>query len=161
MDYNNRFARKSFNNRGSSDRFGGRDKELFTAECAACHNKCEVPFRPNGKKPVYCSNCFVKDGESAPRGDRRDFSRETSSYERPAAARPDNSSFELKRELQAVNEKLERLISIMEGAVRVEEEMVTPAPTKAASKQASKPASVSAPKPAKAPKKAVKGKKKK
>jgi len=147
-DYNNRFARKSFNNRGGSDRFGG-DKKMYTAECASCHNTCEVPFRPNGKKPVYCSNCFVKDGESAPRGDRREFSRP--SFDRPQSApRQDNSSFELKRELQAVNEKLERLISIMEGAVRVEEEMVTPAPTKAAfspAKQAPKPA----PKPAKAP----------
>lgn len=159
-DYNNRFSRKPFNNRGSSDRFGGGNKELFTAECAACHNKCEVPFRPNGKKPVYCSNCFVKDGESAPRGDRRDFSRPAPSFAQPAA-RPDNSSFELKRELQAVNEKLERLINIMEGAVRVEEEMVTPAPTKAAApaaKQAPKPATKAAPKPAKPPKKA--GKKK-
>ncbi len=155
-DYNNRFSLKPFNNRGSSNRFGGGDKEMYSAECASCHNKCEVPFRPNGKKPVYCSNCFVKDGESAPRGDRRDFSsRPTPSYERPAAARPDNSSYELKRELQAVNEKLERFINIMEGAVRVEEEMVTPAPTKAAA-SAPKSAAKPAPKPAKPPKKAGK-----
>ncbi len=48
------------------DSFGGRDsrdngfpeKRLFKAECAKCHSECEVPFRPNGEKPVYCRACF-------------------------------------------------------------------------------------------------------
>lgn len=32
----------------------------FTAKCTTCGSACEVPFRPNGKKPVYCSMCFTK-----------------------------------------------------------------------------------------------------
>jgi len=35
---------------------------MYKAICANCGNECEVPFRPTGDKPVYCSNCFEKMG---------------------------------------------------------------------------------------------------
>jgi len=40
--------------------FGRRPdaRELFTATCARCGRDAQVPFRPNGSKPVYCSDCF-------------------------------------------------------------------------------------------------------
>lgn len=34
---------------------------LFPSKCAECGNKCEVPFKPNGRKPVLCRDCFKKD----------------------------------------------------------------------------------------------------
>lgn len=41
--------------------FGGdRAVELFSATCAGCGVPCQVPFRPNGKKPVYCKACFER-----------------------------------------------------------------------------------------------------
>jgi CxxC-x17-CxxC domain-containing protein len=51
----------------------GRDSErpmMHKAVCSDCGNDCEVPFRPNGTKPVLCSSCFSvqKDG-----GDRKPF----------------------------------------------------------------------------------------
>lgn|GEM_PF-89799 len=69
-----RFAKKDFG--GYSDRALGRpsfDKEMFSATCAECGDRCEVPFKPNGEKPVYCRNCFKKD--ASPRSDRRDTGR--------------------------------------------------------------------------------------
>lgn len=49
--------------------------EMHAAICDRCGNKCEVPFRPRGNKPVYCSDCFRK-GENfksdAP--DKKEFS---------------------------------------------------------------------------------------
>jgi CxxC-x17-CxxC domain-containing protein len=33
---------------------------MYSAICTACGNKCEVPFRPTGGKPIYCNNCFRK-----------------------------------------------------------------------------------------------------
>ncbi len=36
------------------------ERELFTATCAACGKEAKVPFKPNGEKPVYCSECFAK-----------------------------------------------------------------------------------------------------
>ncbi len=52
-------------NQGS--RFGGkksfgrdRDSSMHQAICSDCGQKCSVPFKPTGDKPVYCSDCFSK-----------------------------------------------------------------------------------------------------
>ncbi len=48
---------------GRGDRhFGRDDKKMYRATCASCGKTCEVPFRPAGDKPVYCSDCFGKSG---------------------------------------------------------------------------------------------------
>ena len=53
--------------RRRDDRSGGReDRQMHRATCADCGKSCEVPFRPTGGKPVYCSNCFQR--EESPRG---------------------------------------------------------------------------------------------
>jgi len=45
---------------GDRGGFGGGEKpELFPAICADCGNRCEVPFKPNGRKPVLCRSCFA------------------------------------------------------------------------------------------------------
>ncbi|HYD93429.1 MAG TPA: CxxC-x17-CxxC domain-containing protein [Candidatus Paceibacterota bacterium] len=125
-EYNARFSRKPFA-KGGSSRFSSGPKTLYKANCAKCSEVCEVPFRPNGKKPVYCSNCFVKDEGYAPRPAypaKREFSPRPS-FDKPP--REDRSLAEVKRELQGVNEKLERLISLMTPA---------PTPVKKAAKKA-------------------------
>ena len=85
-------------------------KELFDAQCNSCHKRCQVPFRPNGKKPVYCSDCFKKD-------DARPA--HTSSYHSASSARPvrsttheasDRQLQELKREVQAMSATLKELV---------------------------------------------------
>ncbi|OIO07019.1 hypothetical protein AUJ35_02955 [Candidatus Falkowbacteria bacterium CG1_02_41_21] len=48
---NNRFERRDS---------GHSDKQMFQAVCDKCHKNCEVPFRPTGDKPVFCSDCFGK-----------------------------------------------------------------------------------------------------
>src|SRR5690242_20422864 len=52
----------------------GGFKTMHPATCEQCGNRCEVPFKPNGRKPVYCSNCFVRDEkrDSRPSFDRGD-----------------------------------------------------------------------------------------
>ena len=39
---------------------GGRTgtREMYPAVCANCGNETQVPFRPTGIRPVYCSDCF-------------------------------------------------------------------------------------------------------
>lgn len=49
-------GRPSFGNRGR------RDTQMTKVTCASCGNQCEVPFKPTAGKPVYCSNCFGKNG---------------------------------------------------------------------------------------------------
>lgn len=59
---------------------GFKRAEMHKATCADCGNVCAVPFRPNGRKPVYCSDCFQKEGNAEPRrfdgGENRRFSRD-------------------------------------------------------------------------------------
>jgi len=54
-DRSERRGGKSFGDRG--------DRQKFSAVCAKCGQKCEVPFRPTGGKPVYCNDCFDKGGD--------------------------------------------------------------------------------------------------
>lgn len=37
-----------------------RERVLYEAICADCHQVCEVPFRPSEARPVYCKKCFAK-----------------------------------------------------------------------------------------------------
>lgn len=46
---------------GDRDRDSGRS-EMFRATCAECGQSCEVPFKPNGSKPVFCRDCFQQQG---------------------------------------------------------------------------------------------------
>lgn len=60
-------------NRGGGD-FGR--PEMHKATCADCGQSCEVPFKPTGDKPVYCSNCFKgKENAGPSRSGGRDFNR--------------------------------------------------------------------------------------
>lgn len=57
---------KKFNDRGfSGKRFSdsrSSDRKMYKAICDECGADCELPFKPSGDKPVYCSNCFSKGG---------------------------------------------------------------------------------------------------
>ncbi len=37
---------------------GGRSRQMYDAVCASCGITTQVPFQPNGTKPVYCRECF-------------------------------------------------------------------------------------------------------
>ena len=39
---------------------GRRERPLYKAVCADCHQDCEIPFKPSGERPVYCKPCFSK-----------------------------------------------------------------------------------------------------
>lgn len=44
---------------GAGDGGGFRGpREMHDATCARCGNQTQVPFRPTGARPVYCSDCF-------------------------------------------------------------------------------------------------------
>jgi CxxC-x17-CxxC domain-containing protein len=42
-----------------------KDVQLYKATCSTCGNSCEVPFRPDGVKPVLCRDCFAAKNASA------------------------------------------------------------------------------------------------
>lgn len=73
----------SFGARGGKPSFAVKDgvrPMMHKATCSDCGMGCEVPFKPNGKKPILCSNCFQQEGSERPkfvgkdgRGDRQMF----------------------------------------------------------------------------------------
>ena len=87
--------RPSFGDRDSRDSrdSGYPEKRLFKAECAKCHSECEVPFRPNGEKPVYCRACFGQSEVGA-----------------KAAAASDVSMHKLNEQFKLLNAKLDLII---------------------------------------------------
>jgi len=45
----------------SKSRFSGKDTgrpTMHKATCSKCGKTCEVPFKPNGDKPIFCNDCF-------------------------------------------------------------------------------------------------------
>ncbi len=132
--YNGGSSKPSFENkswgvdRGQS--YGSsRDKQLFKATCSECGKSCEVPFRPTGDKPVFCSDCFNKKRDASDtrggarpdfndRGPKRDFNDRHAP--RPDFSRPDTrapfkpTNDEAKKQLSDISFKLDKLIGIME-----------------------------------------------
>ncbi len=43
---------------GFKSNFGPR--EMHKATCAECGKECEVPFKPQADRPVYCRDCYAK-----------------------------------------------------------------------------------------------------
>ncbi len=165
---NNRFGGdRPGGDRGGFRRPGGDagwPKEMFKAVCADCGKSCEVPFKPNGKKPVYCKECFVlhaddapqNDGprRDAPRGDfrrddfqkrefpRRDFGpAHTAPFPRPMPHEANDRKIEdLRKQIDAVNSKLDRIVSILMPAPKPTEKAEPKAAEAAPAKPADKPA---------------------
>lgn len=126
---NRSFSKPSYRDRdrdgGSSFDRGDRPTS-YPAVCADCGNSCTVPFKPNGSKPIYCSNCFEKhddrgDRPSFDREDRGGFNSRPSYSDRPSFrdkprrdfdnAPKDNSGVE--KQLKELNAKLDQLISAL------------------------------------------------
>ena len=100
------FSKPSFGggfNRGGSS--GGRPVEMHQTTCADCQKMCEVPFRPNGKKPVYCKDCFGKNGGQSPENTRNYPQRELK-------REPNIDNQDLTKQLESMNSKLDKLISL-------------------------------------------------
>lgn len=53
---------------------------MHAAVCDECGADCEVPFRPSGDKPIYCSDCFSQKRGSSGDNRGRDRSAGRSNY---------------------------------------------------------------------------------
>ncbi|MEI8003094.1 MAG: CxxC-x17-CxxC domain-containing protein [Methanothrix sp.] len=58
---------------GSGNRggFSSGPREMHDATCAECGKTCQVPFKPDGSRPVYCSDCYQKHKPARPAGASR------------------------------------------------------------------------------------------
>lgn len=107
----NSFSRRD--SRGSSGQSFGPAK--FKATCADCGVSCEVPFRPSGERPVYCSDCF-RGKEGGRPGQSNDRSAK-SSYERNAAQpyvrQPVATNSVSTEQFSDLNRKVDEILSLL------------------------------------------------
>jgi CxxC-x17-CxxC domain-containing protein len=111
-------GRPSFGGQRSDRAFGGRSQtEMFDAICAQCNKDCQVPFRPNGQRPVYCRDCFGSANSSGPSRDSRDsrefkpraeFRESAPTPVKPQA--PDPRIDDLMRKLDKILSKLDQIM---------------------------------------------------
>ncbi|MCA9355907.1 hypothetical protein H6790_00585 [Candidatus Nomurabacteria bacterium] len=102
---------------------GGKPKSqnMYKAVCSDCGKTCEVPFKPTGEKPVFCSECFGGKKEGGQRNQQRGFSK--SGFDNKRDRRGGGSSqrsndgqkdfSEMKKSMSDLNTKLDQLITMM------------------------------------------------
>lgn len=95
---------------------GGRDRErpeMHKTVCSDCGNSCEVPFRPTGDKPVFCSDCFRnKRGDSQDRGGSRERGGGRDRDSRPKPSYQGGGQ-DYKAQFEILNVKLDKIIKAL------------------------------------------------
>ena len=81
-------------NRGSS--------EMHEVTCDKCGRRCEVPFRPTGNKPVFCSACFRRNEDSGSNFGSRN-------QEGPSQSGMSSEQF------NQINAKLDKILQVLES----------------------------------------------
>jgi len=118
------------NDRGPrrDDRGGERKVELFTTTCTTCGKSCEVPFKPDGTKPVLCRDCFAAKntgGDNVRSGNRianNDFAtrKPERSFDAPRLERapgvPKEDFLALSRHVTALDAKINEILAIVKAA---------------------------------------------
>lgn len=94
----------------------GRDTERYSirpekhkAVCSECGDNCELPFKPSGDKPVYCSTCFNK--TKPQKRDNSGTGHRSGSYEEEVA-----------KQFEIVNLKLDKIMELLHPAEMTKEE---------------------------------------
>lgn len=92
---------------------GGRSEvTMHKAICDECNKNCEVPFRPSGDKPIYCSDCFISKRNDGDRGPKRDFNdKPAQSFIKTVGVSQGN---DVSKQLGEMNSKLDRLLTAIE-----------------------------------------------
>ena len=103
---------------GGRGGFSDGPKPSFPARCNECGESCTVPFKPNGSKPVLCSDCFRSEGGNGG-GDRfepKRFDRKPAYQSTPRSFDKRPSGGDLKPDLAAINKKLDQILAILKPA---------------------------------------------
>ena len=114
-----RAPRRDFDNRGGFNKYQGdrgsstRNETMHKAVCSDCNKSCEVPFAPNGNKPVYCNDCFGK--KKGGSFEKRDFApRGPIAHESKLQSQPrDTRIDEIKSQIDSMSTKLDRMMKVL------------------------------------------------
>lgn len=116
------FGGRNFGGRGFGGRdsgrggFGGRggDREMHKAICSNCGKECQVPFRPTGSKPVYCSECFEKRSREAGHDNFQDRGSRRPDFDNRSSGQPQYGE-----QFSALNAKLDKILAMLTPNVAV------------------------------------------
>jgi CxxC-x17-CxxC domain-containing protein len=113
--------KKRFDKGGSrSDSRPQKDVQLFKTTCTKCGKACEVPFKPDGSKPVLCRECFSNKNPAPARdgfGKRESFGERDRKPERRFDAPRANSGADLSAltsKITALESKLNEILSLVQ-----------------------------------------------
>ncbi len=95
-----------------------RPLEMHQATCVRCHKFCEVPFKPNGKKPVYCRDCFgLQDSEPAR---ARSYAKPLHSERTVVRTSVVPPAPNFKHEIEALNIKIDTLTRMVQALAKAQ-----------------------------------------
>lgn len=132
------FVRDFNRDRNSGGRPGGRSfprrdfdrpQEMHQAICSNCGKTCEVPFKPNGSKPVFCRECFQANRTGENR--RPEFEGRNNNFPPPPPRFDDRGPHTppppppQKEEFAELNAKLDKILNILNEAMK-KPEVTTP-----------------------------------
>jgi len=122
--------RKDFSKRDFADR-DSRRPTMHDAVCDECGKDCQVPFKPSGEKPVYCSDCFEKKGgRSSNRpswggSGKRSFNDRDRDRGRSSQSNiSDRSTSQLIEKIEILNTNLGKIINLLSSSGEKKSELV-------------------------------------
>jgi CxxC-x17-CxxC domain-containing protein len=132
-DVNNYAPKKRFDSKPTGKfgdkKFGDKkDVTLYKATCTTCGAACEVPFRPDGSKPVLCRDCFAAKNAAPTNATNRDrFTanelvghKPQRDYGAPVAPRPvarDSADYALLvKQLAVVEGKVNQILELIKAS---------------------------------------------
>ena len=118
---------KKFNKGGDSNRGKGRREGSFSSDnrkekprmhqvvCSKCGVQCQVPFKPTGEKPLYCSKCFESHTEGGDKRKRFDSRKNISQAEKCVCCektrKEQSKHYEaFDKQMQEVIERLDKIV---------------------------------------------------
>jgi CxxC-x17-CxxC domain-containing protein len=109
-DFNNRDRRPSGGRDFKRRDFDRGPQVMHQAVCSNCNKDCEVPFKPNGSKPVLCRDCFQASRNSG----QSDYRPRPSFQDRGEQqdARPVQQP-QYDQQFQSLNQKLDKILNLL------------------------------------------------
>jgi CxxC-x17-CxxC domain-containing protein len=99
-------SNRSHGSRGKQG-FDRGSSEMHKSVCADCGKECEVPFKPTGNRPVYCTECWAKN-RPLRREDRRQTVYPREDRQRKRSPASENVDLQILAELKRIRELLEK-----------------------------------------------------
>lgn len=114
--------------RGGQKRDFSAPLEMHQATCVDCGKMCEVPFRPNGKKPVFCRDCFASKREDAPRSFSHAPSNARPAFRSNSSDGGERQGSDLKNQVELLHSKVDKLTRMIEalGGAPIEDKNLKP-----------------------------------